>query len=208
MDNQQKFGIDSKTAGLFFVSTGTFSGSFITPDGDRYDIRELEPHEFTHPYSGIVTTIWGGYATARDRDVAARDAVLQSEFKKTGQRPVGLFAPEARDIPLYVTLLYEDNTDHTDFTEIGSFWNARGRYEILAIDSGRKSGFGFEGLVVARDSYKNHDAEFGAALRQLATNDLHDRQASAADPTMKPRRPSRSSTVKPSRPTRSQGPSS
>ena len=73
----------------FFINAGTHSGWFTTPDGDIYDIRKLEPREVTDPRSGEVTTIWGGYATARDRANAARDAMLQTEFKKTGTRPRG-----------------------------------------------------------------------------------------------------------------------
>ena len=88
--NQQS--ADGEQRNGFFVNNGTFSGNFTTPDGDVYDIRKLEPREVTDPRSGEVTTIWGGYATARDRDVAARDAIMQAQFKKTGERPAELFA--------------------------------------------------------------------------------------------------------------------
>ncbi len=71
----------------FFINAGTHSGWFKTPAGDIYDIRKLEPREVTDPRDGTVTTIWGGYAAARDRELAARDAILQGEFKKTGERP-------------------------------------------------------------------------------------------------------------------------
>ena len=47
---------------------------FTTPDGDIYDIRKLEPREVTDPRSGEVTTIWGGFATARDRSYLASGA--------------------------------------------------------------------------------------------------------------------------------------
>ena len=83
----------------FFINAGTHTGWFTTPDGDIYDIRKLEPREVTDPRNGEVTTIWGGYATARDRDLAAKDAMLQAEFKKTGARPAELFAPEATRHP-------------------------------------------------------------------------------------------------------------
>jgi hypothetical protein len=53
----------------FFINNGTLSGWFTTPDGDIYDIRKMEPREVTDPRSGEVSTIWGGYATARDRDL-------------------------------------------------------------------------------------------------------------------------------------------
>lgn len=115
----------------FFVNTGTHSGWFTTPTGDVYDIRKLEPREVTDPRNGEVTTLWGGYATARDRELAAKDAMLQAEFKKTGARPAELFAPEARDIPLYITLRHRPGKGYTD---IGSFWNAKGRYTIFARD--------------------------------------------------------------------------
>ena len=62
----------------FFVNAGTHTGWFTTPDGDIYDIRKREPREVTDPRNGEFTTIWGGYATARDRDLAARDAILQA----------------------------------------------------------------------------------------------------------------------------------
>ena len=130
----------------FFINAGTHSGWFTTPDGDIYDIRKLEPREVTDPRSGEVTTIWGGFATARDRNNAARDAMLQTEFKRTGTRPAALFAPEARDIPLYVTLR---NRPGKGYTDIASFWNAKGRYTILARDLAGKSGLRFGGNVLA-----------------------------------------------------------
>jgi hypothetical protein len=136
---------DDEIKNGFFINNGTFSGNFTTPDGDQYDIRKLEPREVTDPRTGEVSTIWGGYATARDRDLAAKDAMMQTEFKKTGARPSELFAPEARDIPLYVTLR---NRPGKGFTDIGSFWNARGRYTVLARDLSGKSGLRFGGNVL------------------------------------------------------------
>lgn len=130
----------------FFINAGTHSGWFTTPDQDIYDIRKLEPREVTDPRSGEVTTIWGGYATARDRGLAAKDAMLQNEFKKSGTRPSELFAPEARDIPLYITLR---NRPGKGYTDIGSFWNAKGRFTILARDLAGKSGLRFGGNVLA-----------------------------------------------------------
>lgn len=149
----------------FFVNNGTFSGNFTTPEGDAYDIRKLEPREVTDPRSGEVVTIWGGYATARDRDLAAKDAMLQAEFKKSGARPAELFAPEARDIPLYITLR---NRPGKGFTDIGSFWNAKGRYTILARDLSGKSGLRFGGNVLAYKSTATLEAEKAAAAQDTA----------------------------------------
>ena len=163
----------------FFVNNGTFSGNFTTPDGDAYDIRKLEPREVTDPRSGEVTTIWGGYATARDREVAAKDAIMQAQFKKSGERPAALFAPEARDIPLYITLR---NRPGKGFTDIGSFWNARGRFTILARDLGGKSGLRFGGNVLAFKTAAVIEAERAAAAQTTAAALPHDTapQADAA----------------------------
>ena len=136
----------------FFINAGMHTGWFKTPAGDIYDIRKLEPREVTDPRSGEVATIWGGYATARDRDLAARDAMLQAEFKKTGERPPALFAPEAKDIPLYLTLRQRPGKGYTD---IGSFWNASGRFTILARDLAGKRGLRFGGNVLP---WKSPDA--------------------------------------------------
>lgn len=148
----------------FFINAGTHSGWFTTPDGDIYDIRKLDPREVTDPRDGTVSTIWGGYATARDRDLAAKDAMLQTEFKKTGDRPVALFAPESKDIPLYLTLRNRPGkvnaeTGKPSYSDIGSFWNARGRYTILARDLAGKSGLRFGGNVLAWKSAETLDAE-------------------------------------------------
>jgi hypothetical protein len=146
----------AETNSGFFVNTGTHTGWFTTPDGDIYDIRKLEPREVTDPRNGEITTIWGGYATARDRDLAARDAILQAEFKKTGARPADLFDPQARDIPLYITLR---NRPGKGYSDIGSFWNARGRYTIFARDLEGKRGLRFGGNVLAWKSAAALDAE-------------------------------------------------
>jgi hypothetical protein len=175
MTDQKQPPADGEIRNGFFVNNGTFSGNFTTPDGDQYDIRKLEPREVTDPRSGEVSTIWGGYATARDRDIAAKDAMLQTEFKKTGQRPAGLFAPEARDIPLYVTLR---NRPGKGFTDIGSFWNARGRYTVLARDLGGKSGLRFGGNVLAWKSQEILDAERAAKV-EVAAPDADAARASA-----------------------------
>jgi hypothetical protein len=155
MSDQKQVPAEGENRNGFFINNGTFSGWFTTPDGDAYDVRKLEPREVTDPRSGEVSTIWGGYATARDRDIAAKDAMMQTEFKKTGARPSDLFAPEARDIPLYVTLR---NRPGKGFTDIGSFWNARGRYTVLARDLGGKSGLRFGGNVLAWKSTADLEA--------------------------------------------------
>ena len=166
MTEPNKQPADGEQRNGFFVNNGTFSGNFTTPDGDVYDIRKLEPREVTDPRSGEVTTIWGGYATARDREVAARDAIMQAQFKKTGERPAELFAAEARDIPLYITLR---NRPGKGFTDIGSFWNARGRYTILARDLAGKSGLRFGGNVLAFKTAPVIEAERTAAAQTTAT---------------------------------------
>lgn len=157
----------AETASGFFVNTGTHAGWFTTPDGDIYDIRKLEPREVTDPRNGEITTIWGGYATARDRDLAAKDSILQAEFKKSGARPAELFAPEARDIPLYITLR---NRPGKGYTDIGSFWNACGRYTIFARDLEGKRGLRFGGNVLAWKSAASLDAE-RAAKADIPTPD-------------------------------------
>ena len=156
---------DAESRNGFFVNNGTFSGWFTTADGDAYDIRKLEPREVTDPRSGETVTIWGGYATARDRDLAAKDAMLQAEFKKTGERPTDLFAVEARDIPLYITLR---NRPGKGYTDIGSFWNARGRYTILARDLSGKSGLRFGGNVLAWKSADALEADRAAKAETAA----------------------------------------
>ena len=145
----------------FFINAGTHTGWFTTPDGDIYDIRKLEPREVTDPRNGEVTTIWGGYATARDRDLAAKDSILQAEFKKTGERPADLFDSQARDIPLYITLRHRPGKGYSD---IGSFWNARGRYTVFARDLEGKRGLRFGGNVLAWKSAAALEAERAAQV--------------------------------------------
>ncbi len=140
----------------FFINAGTHSGWFKTPAGDIYDIRKLEPRDVTDPRSGEVATLWGGYATARDRDLAAKDAILQSDFKKSGNRPAEFFAPESKDIPLYITLRQRPGKGYSD---IGSFWNARGRFTILARDLEGKRGLRFAGNVLDWKSAGTLEAE-------------------------------------------------
>ena len=149
----------------FFVNAGTHTGWFTTPDGDVYDIRKLEPREVTDPRNGEVSTLWGGYATARDRDLAARDAILQADFKKTGTRPAELFDPQARDIPLYSTLR---NRPGKGYSDIGSFWNARGRYTIFARDLEGKRGLRFGGNILAWKSAAVLDADRTAKTESAA----------------------------------------
>lgn len=160
MTDQNQPAADGEQRNGFFINNGTFSGWFTTPAGDAYDIRRLEPREVIDPRSGEVATIWGGYATARDRDLAAKDAMLQTEFKKSGMRPAELFAPEARDIPLYVTLRHRPGKG---FTDIGSFWSSKGRYTILARDLAGKSGLRFGGNVLAWKSAAELEAAKAAA---------------------------------------------
>ena len=161
----------------FFINAGMHSGWLTTPDGDIYDIRKLEPREVTDPRSGEVTTIWGGYATARDRDLAAKDAIMQAQFKKTGERPAELFSPEARDIPLYITLR---NRPGKGYTDIGSFWNARNRYTILARDLAGKSGLRFGGNVLAWKTVATLEAERAAKSDAAPQSDAPQPDASAA----------------------------
>ena len=158
---------DAQNGAGFFINAGTHAGWFTTPDGDVYDIRKLEPRDVTDPRSGEVSTIWGGYATARDRDLAAKDAMLQAEFKKTGERPAEFFQPESRDIPLYITLRNRPGKTNAasgkpSYSDIGSFWNAKGRYTILARDLAGKSGLRFGGNVLAWKTPETLEAERAA----------------------------------------------
>ena len=143
----------------FFINAGTHSGWFTTTQGDIYDIRKLEPREVSDPRSGEVATIWGGYATARDREIAAKDSILQAEFKRTGERPAELFTAEAKDIPLYITLRHRPGKGYSD---IGSFWNARGRHTVLARDLEGKRGLRFAGNVLEWKSAEAIEAERAA----------------------------------------------
>ncbi len=163
----------------FFINAGTHSGWFKTPVGDIYDIRKLEPREVTDPRDGTVTTIWGGYATARDRDLAAKDAIMQAEFKRTGARPAELFQPESKDIPLYITLR---NRPGKGFSDIGSFWNAKGRFTILARDLEGKRGLRFAGNVLDWKSSAELEAERNAkaASTQAASAPARDAEPDAA----------------------------
>ena len=136
----------------FFINNGAFSGNFITPEGDKYDIRKLEAREVTRSDTGETVTLWGGYAAARDLALSAADSQLQTRFRKDGKRPADLFVPEAKDIPLYITLRHNPGKG---YTHIGSFWNAKGRYTILARDLGGKAGLRFGGHVLA---WKSKDA--------------------------------------------------
>lgn len=179
----QDAGNQDQTNNGFFINNGSLTGWFTTPDGDIYDIRKMEPRDVTDPRSGEVSTIWGGYATARDRDLAAKDAMMQAEFKKSGERPAGLFAPESKDIPLYVTLRNRPGkinaqTGKPSYTDIGSFWNAKGRYTVLARDLGGKSGLRFGGNVLAWKSAETIEAE-RTARAEVATPDASAARANA-----------------------------
>ena len=168
---------DAQSDNGFFINNGTFNGHFTTPDGDVYDIRKLEPLEVTDPRNGTVSTIWGGYATARDRDLAAKDAMLQAEFKRSGARPAELFQPESKDIPLYVTLR---NRPGKGFTDIGSFWNSRGRYTVLARDLSGKSGLRFGGNVLPWKSTETLQAERAARAEAAPQPDAATARAGAS----------------------------
>jgi hypothetical protein len=184
MSEPQTKPADAQPDNGFFINNGTFSGHFTTPDGDVYDIRKLEPREVTDPRDGSVATIWGGYATARDRDLAAKDAMLQAEFKRTGARPAELFAPESKDIPLYVTLR---NRPGKGFTDIGSFWNARGRYTVLARDLAGRSGLRFGGNVLPWKSTETLLAERAARAETVPQPDGASARAGAERRTRKGR---------------------
>ena len=160
----------------FFINAGTHSGWFKTPAGDIYDIRKLEPREVTDPRDGTVTTIWGGYAAARDRELAARDAILQGEFKKTGERPAELFQSESKDIPLYITLRHRPGKGYSD---IGSFWNSKGRFTVLARDLEGKRGLRFAGNVLDWKSSAELEAERGAKAPSDAAPDAAAARGSA-----------------------------
>ena len=182
MTNDSQAPTADATSG-FFINAGTHAGWFTTPEGDIYDIRKLEPREVTDPRNGEISTIWGGYATARDRDLAVKDTLLQADFKKSGMRPTALFAPESKDIPLYITLRHRPGkmnaeTGRPAYTDIGSFWNAKGRYTIFARDLEGKRGLRFGGNVLAWKPAAASDTTFtneatpepdGAAARSHAT---------------------------------------
>jgi hypothetical protein len=161
---------DSKTTSDngFFINNGTFSGNLTTLDGDKYDIRKLEPREVTDPRDGTVSTIWGGYASARDINVAAKDATLATEFKRTGNRPAEFFQAESRDIPLYVTL--RERPGAKGYSHIGSLWTSKGRFTVLARDLDGKNGLRFGGNVLPWKSPEALAAEKAAeAARPGAT---------------------------------------
>ena len=143
----------------FFINNGAFTGNFTTPEGDKYDIRKLEAREVTRFDTGETVTLWGGYAAARDLGLSAADAQMQTRFRKDGKRPADLFTPEAKDIPLYITLRHNPGKG---FTHIGSFWNAKGRYTILARDLGGTAGLRFGGHVLAWKSKEALEAERAA----------------------------------------------
>lgn len=151
----------------FFINNGTFSGNLTSPDGQKYDIRKLEPRKVTNPKDGVVSTIWGGYANARDIAVAAKDDALAAEFKKTGHRPAELFAPESREIPLYITL--RERPGASGYSHIGSLWTAAGRYTILARDLEGKKGLRFGGNVLSWKSPEALAAEREAKDAQRPT---------------------------------------
>jgi hypothetical protein len=149
----------------FFINQGTLNGHFTTPEGDEYNIRRLEPREVTDPRDGRVSTIWGGYAAAKSAALEASDAKLQVEFKASGKRPAEFFPPEAKDIPLWITLREAKEPKH--FSHIGSVWTSKGRYTILARDREGKSGLRFGGNVLP---YKSPEA---LAAERQAKLDVH-----------------------------------
>lgn len=176
-DTSAKTEAKSESPNGFFINAGIHAGWFTTPDGDIYDVRKLEPREVQDPRSGEIAVIWGGYATARDRDMAARDAALQDAFRKDGKRPEELFAAESRDIPLYITLR---NRPGKGYTDIGSFWNARGRYTILATDRQGRNGLRFGGNVLPWKSPAALEAERGG--KETAAQHDPDEPAAQTEP--------------------------
>ena len=109
--------------------------------------------------------------------------MLQSEFRKTGDRPAGLFQPESKDIPLYVTLRnrpgkINPETGKPSYTDIGSFWNAKSRYTVLARDLAGKSGLRFGGNVLAWKSAETIEAE-RTARTEVAAPDAASARANA-----------------------------
>ena len=161
----------------FFINAGTHSGWFTTHHGDIYDIRKLEPREVTDPRDGTVSTIWGGYATARDRDLAARDAMMQAKFNKDGERPADLFDPKSKDIPLYITLRHRPGKG---FTDIGSFWNSKGRHTVLARDLEGKRGLRFGGNMLEWKSAAVLEAERASRTEVAAEPDAAAARSGAA----------------------------
>ena len=89
----------------------------------------------------------------------------------------------ARDIPLYVTLR---NRPGKGFTDIGSFWNARGRYTVLARDLGGKSGQRFGGNVLAWKSTAALEADRAAQV-DVAAPDAEAARAGADKRALKGR---------------------
>ena len=102
---------------------------------------------------------------------------MHADFKKTGTRPADLFDPQARDIPLYITLR---NRPGKGYSDIGSFWNARGRYTIFARDLEGKRGLRFGGNVLAWKSAAALDAERAAKTDIAAPAPAAEPDAAAA----------------------------
>ena len=120
--------------------------------------------------------------------------MLQSEFKKSGQRPANLFQSESKDIPLYVTLRNRPGkanaqTGKASYTDIGSFWNARSRYTILARDLAGKSGLRFGGNVLAWKTVATLEAERAAKADAAPQPDASAARAGAEQRARKGRAP-------------------
>jgi hypothetical protein len=142
----------------FFINIGTLSGHFFTPAGHEYKVT-LKASEVKDPRDGTLATIWGGYANAVDRHVEAKDSELRREFARTQQRPADLFPPEAKDIPLWITLRERPGKG---FDLIGSFWNSEGRSTILARDLKGRNNLRFGGNVLPWKSAEALEAERAA----------------------------------------------
>jgi len=142
-----------------FINDFCLDGYFKTPDGHLYTIDKFGPYQIIDPRTDIKSIIWGGFATARDRDLAAKDARLQKRFKRTGDRPAELFAPGERDSPLHLNMRHQPGPG---FTHIGSFWNSVGRYTILARDLSGKSSLRFGGDVLLYKSGQLLEAQRAA----------------------------------------------
>jgi hypothetical protein len=158
MSTEQNAASGAENKNGFFINIGTLTGHFFTPAGHEYKVT-LKSSEVRDPRTGELATLWGGYANAVDRHIEAKDADLRREFARTQQRPADLFPPEAKDIPLWITLRERPGKG---FDLIGSFWNSEGRSTILARDLKGKNNLRFGGNVLPWKSAEALEAERAA----------------------------------------------